>query len=91
MKSMTEQSCIHCKAEKSFMFPCLSVLLDETTLEYEGVSMLAIREAGKCNAANYINSRPFVQAWRAFCCEFPAILLPKEQKLRLQGEDGAPA
>ena len=25
---------------------------------------------------DYINSRPSVQAWMAFCCEFPAILLP---------------
>ena len=23
---------------------------------------------------HYINSRPSVQAWRAFCCEFPALL-----------------
>ena len=27
-------------------------------------------------AVDYINSRPSVQAWRAFCCEFPAFLLP---------------
>ena len=29
---------------------------------------------------HYINSRPSVQAWMAFCCEFPAILLPMAQK-----------
>ncbi len=36
---------------------------------------------------HYINSHPSVQAWMAFCCEFPAFLLPMAQKLRLQGED----
>ena len=29
----------------------------------------------------YINSRPSVQARRAFCCAFPAFLLPMAQKL----------
>ena len=29
---------------------------------------------------HYINSRPSVQAWMAFCCEFPAFLLPMAQK-----------
>ncbi len=36
---------------------------------------------------HYINPRPSVQAWMAFCCAFPAFLLPMAQKLRLQGED----
>ena len=31
-------------------------------------------------AIHYINSRPAVQAWMAFCCKFPAYLLPMAQK-----------
>ena len=34
---------------------------------------------------HYINSHPSVQAWRAFCCEFPAFLLPMAQKLGCNG------
>ncbi len=34
---------------------------------------------------NYINSRPSVQAWRAFCCEFPAFLLQMAQKQAARG------
>ena len=33
----------------------------------------------------YINTRPSVQAWRAFCCAFPAFLLPVAQKTGSKG------
>ena len=35
--------------------------------------------------SHYINSRPSVQAWMAFCCKFPAFLLPMAQKLSCKG------
>ena len=30
--------------------------------------------------SHYVNSRPSVQSWMAFCCAFPAFLLPMAQK-----------
>ena len=39
MNAMTEQSCIHCTAENNFMFPFLSVLLEDTMLEKVGMSI----------------------------------------------------
>ena len=35
--------------------------------------------------AHYINFHPSVQARRAFCCKFPAFLLPMAQKLSCKG------
>ena len=35
--------------------------------------------------AHYINSRPSVQAWRAFCCEFPAFCCRWREKTGSKG------